>query len=125
MKTIIHLKYGNLSLPCCCYPVPLSRQASRPGHVAHKSKPEKHRCFPLLPSAAPPLHREAGKDMKGMTYQARTGLCATVPWYMGPYWDIKWALDNCCLISVFVNIQRCLKQTIRQYETKIKGTGWE
>ena len=43
----------------------------------------------------------------------------------GPYWDIKWALDNCCLISVFVNIQRCLKQTIRQYETKIKGTGWE
>ena len=53
--------------------------------------------------------------------QARTGLCATVPWHMGPYWDIKWALDNCCLISVFVNIQRCLKQTIRQYETKIKG----
>ena len=57
-------------------------------------------------------------------YQARTGLCATVPWHMGPYWDIKWALDN-CLISVFVNIQRCLKQTIRQYGTKIKGTGLE
>ena len=54
--------------------------------------------------------------------QARTGLCATVPWHMGPYWDIKWALDNCCLISVFVNIQRCLKQTNRQYETKIKGS---
>ena len=31
--------------------------------------------------------------------QARTGLCATVPWHVGPYWDIKWALDNCCLIS--------------------------
>ena len=57
--------------------------------------------------------------------QARTGLCATVLWHMGPYWDIKWALDNCCLIPVFVNIQRCLKQTIRQYETKIKGTGWK
>ena len=60
-----------------------------------------------------------------MAEQARTGLCATVPWHMGPYWGIKWALDNCCLISVFVNIQRYLKQTIRQYETKIKGTGWE
>ena len=58
------------------------------------------------------------------SYQARTGLCATVPWHVGPYWDIKWALDNCCLISVFVNIQRCLKQIIRQYETKIKGSGW-
>ena len=46
--------------------------------------------------------------------QARTGLCATVSWHMGPYWDIKWALDNCCLIFVFVNIQKCLKQTIRQ-----------
>ena len=43
-----------------------------------------------------------------------------MPWHMGPYWHIKWALDN-CLISVFVNIQRCLKQTNRQYETKIKG----
>ena len=57
--------------------------------------------------------------------QARAGLCATVPWHMGPYWDIKWALDNSCSISVFVNIQRCLKHTIRQYETKIKGTEWE
>ena len=59
------------------------------------------------------------------SYQARTGLCATVPWHVDPYWDIKWALDNCCLISVFVNIQRCLKQIIRQYETKIKGSGWK
>ena len=41
--------------------------------------------------------------------QTRTGLCATVSWHMGPYWGIKWALDNCCLISVFVNIQRCLR----------------
>ena len=32
---------------------------------------------------------------------------------------------NCCLISAFVNIQRCLKQAIRQCETKIKGTGWD
>ena len=51
-----------------------------------------------------------------------TGLCDMD---MDSYWDIKWALDNCCLISIFVNIQRCLKQTIRQYETKIKGTGWD
>ena len=48
--------------------------------------------------------------MSNILHQARTGLCATVPWP---------------IISVSVNIQRCLKQTIRQYETKIKGAGRE
>ena len=43
----------------------------------------------------------------------------------GPLLGHQMVLDNCCLISVFVNTQRCLKQTIRQYETKIKATGWE
>ena len=53
------------------------------------------------------------KIESGKLDQARSGLCATFPWHMSPYWDIKWALDNDCLISVFVNIQICLKQTIR------------